>query len=488
MTLNILSLTLQTLETFASLLVSTIFWPAIFIASTILFPIRYFVQTLLNLIHGNGTYTLAGGIDALFAYDKVANSSAIIHSILILKGEVDLVKIRQRYLDKVFQYLEEEPHSSKSSPWSMFSKSCTSSTAEPLYAQRLLKTLIGSKFGFPCWKDVSKDFDITRHVHIMNGLGPKDVITEDKLLRMVSGCMDEGVLFNNDHPQWEHLIVPNYRVENSSSPHFACILRVHHAYADGASFGILVDTVLSDSSLKFAIDPLKPFPGTNFWSTSYFNLKAFLFGPLAFLLTLKSAIEDKSSLIIEKRYSRRKVLDWSNPIDMNFLKELRRASGASVASILMTAFGGAVRTLHEKRPKELGPVPDELNVGSMALMLPYKSRQFQNHFTTFRIPCPVKELNRIKRLKETDGTCRKVSYSCEPIFNFFIMRFAGYLPRVVQDILADLAGTPVLFSNVPGPIEPYRIFGGEVVDAGAWLPMVKTYGKKVLFNILGICF
>jgi hypothetical protein len=93
----------------------------------------------------------------------------------------------------------------------------------------------------------------------MNGRGPKVVVTEDKLLRMVSGCMNEGVLFNNDHPQWEHLIIPNYRVENSSSPHFACILRVHHDYADVASFGILVDTVLSASSLKFAIDPLKPF-------------------------------------------------------------------------------------------------------------------------------------------------------------------------------------------------------------------------------------
>jgi hypothetical protein len=56
-------------------------------------------------------------------------------------------------------------------------------------------------------------------------------------------------------------------------------------------------------------------------------------------LNLKSAIEDKSSLIIEKRYSRSKVLDWSNPIDMNFLKELRSASGANVASILMTVTG-----------------------------------------------------------------------------------------------------------------------------------------------------
>jgi hypothetical protein len=111
-------------------------------------------------------------------------------------------------------------------------------------------------------------------------------------------------------------------------------------------------------------------------------------------------------------------------------------------------------------------------------MLPYKSRQFQNHFTTFKIPCHGKELNRITRLKETDGICRKVSYSCEPIFYFFIMRFAGYLPRGVQDVLADFAGTSVLFSNVPGPIEPYQIFGGEVVDAGAWLPMVKTYGKS----------
>jgi len=471
------SVLFQPVQTLVYLTVSAIFWPAIVLFSCVLFPIRFIVQTVLNCIYGHGKYTLAGGIDALFSYNKVPNSSSIIHSVLVIKGELDLAKIRQRYLDKVFKYVDTETQKS-SSFWNlMFLPFSSTSNQEPLYAQRLLKTMVSSKFGFPCWKDVSQDFDLNRHVHILEGLNPREAITEDKLLQIISRTMDSGVIFNNEHPQWEHIIIPNYRMENSSYPHFACILRVHHAYADGASFGILVDTVLSDTPLKFAIDPLKPFPGSNFWTNSYFNIKAFLFGPLEFLLTLKSAIEDKSSLIVKRKYSNKKVLEWTNPIDMNFLKEIRRNSGCSVASILMSAFTGALQTLYEKRPNELGPVPKELNVGNMAIMLPYKSRQFQNHFATFRIPCPVAGNNRLERLKQTDKISRQISFSCEPIFNFFIMKFSGYLPRIVQDTLADLAGTPVLFSNVPGPMEPYRIFGGEVVDAGAWLPMIKTYGK-----------
>lgn len=56
------------------------------------------------------------------------------------------------------------------------------------------------------------------------------------------------------------------------------------------------------------------------------------------------------------------------------------------------------------------------------------------------------------------------------------MRLTGLLPRRVMDALLSVAGTPVLFSNIPGPRLPPRLFGCDVVQMGGWIPLIKSYG------------
>ncbi len=53
----------------------------------------------------------------------------------------------------------------------------------------------------------------------------------------------------------------------------------------------------------------------------------------------------------------------------------------------------------------------------------------------------------------------------------------GFLPRWVSDILLNLAGTPALYSNIPGPTKPMKLFGSDVVEMGGWLPLIKSYGE-----------
>jgi hypothetical protein len=53
------------------LLISIPFWSVLFLPLALsLFPIRWGVQIALNFIYGKGRYTLAQGIDSVFANDS----------------------------------------------------------------------------------------------------------------------------------------------------------------------------------------------------------------------------------------------------------------------------------------------------------------------------------------------------------------------------------------------------------------------------------
>lgn len=461
---------------FVSLLILPIFWPVAIVSVVLLLSVRYVIQTVLNTVYGRNVYKLVSpsSSDGIFGHKSVGNS-AIIHSFTVHRGEPDLDKIRERYKSHVWTY--NDPVTGKKNIYDKFRWSFT------------------TKLGFYCWHDVSKSFDIRQHVRYLDSIRPNEVFTEDKLMTLMGKLMSQDLSERENKPQWDHLIIPNYRLshENPDSRpgHFVSVFRVHHAYADGASFAILMDSVLADRPLKYCMDPMKPFVGMTRWKQAWINFKALTVGPMDFLLTLKSSVMDTSPLILRK-YSKQKFVDWSRPLDLNALKRIKTASGTSLGSILIAAMTGSLRNLHEsiivrteaahrkynKRPKPV-IIPEVISVGNMVVMLPYPSREMQNHFTTFSVPYPLAEENLIKRLNMSDKIGRSYLGSSEPWFHFYVMRFSSICPKILQDILLELPAAPIVFSNIPGIQEPYKLYDRELIDIGAWLPMFKAYGMVI---------
>lgn len=441
-----------------------VFWPVAVISVCLLIILRYFVQKALNLLYGKNVYTLVSPStsDGIFGHKSTGNS-AIIHSFTVLKGTPDLAKIRDRYRTHIFAYTD--PITGKKNVYNKFKWNLT------------------TKLGFHCWQDVSKGFDIQRQVRYLDSIRPNEVFTEDKLMSLMGRLMSDDMADRVGQPQWEHLIIPNYRLQHenvdSTPTHFVSIYRVHHAYADGASFAILMDAVLSDRPLRYCMDPLKPFAGMTVWKQGWIYFKMLTVGPLDFILTLKSSIFDTSPLILRK-YSAHKFVDWSRPLNLDLIKEIKNQSGASLASIFVCAMTGSLKNLQEKisiRKGEIPPkVPETINIGNMTVMLPYPSREMQNHFTTFSVPYPLAEENMVGRLQGCDQVGRSYLGSSEPWFHFYIMKFSSLCPKIVQDILLELPAAPIVFSNIPGIKEPFQLFDRELIDIGAWLPMFKAYG------------
>ncbi|ODN06199.1 hypothetical protein Ocin01_00492 [Orchesella cincta] len=461
-----------------------IFWPVAVVSVILLLSVRYLIQKVLNIFYGKNVYCLvSSGSDGLFGH-KTTGNSALIHAFTVLKGQPDLESVRERYKTHVFPYTDP-----KTGRHNIYDK---------------IKWNLTSKLGFHCWHNKSSSFNLSRHVRYLGGIRPNEVFTEDKLMTLLGKMMSQRQVGDGnqseykDMPQWEHLIIPNYRLNHESPDsrpnHFVSIYRVHHAYMDGASFAIFMDSVLSDKPLRYCMDPMKPFPGMTLWRNAWIHFKALTVGPLDFILTLKASILDDSPLILRK-YSHKKFVDWSKPIDLDLVKEIKNCSGASIASILVSAITGALRNLQEtlaiKQNLKSIVIPETISMGNMVVMLPYPTREMQNHFTTFSVPYPLAEENMIKRLRSSDQIGRSYLGSSEPWFHFYVMKFSALCPKLVQDILMELPAAPLVFSNIPGIKEPFQIFDRQLVDVGAWLPLFKAYGMAIstysYCNKLRIC-
>ncbi|OXA55853.1 uncharacterized protein LOC110848747 [Folsomia candida] len=446
------------------LIASVLFWGLIVpLGLLILIPFRTFVlQSALNFRYGKGRFTLADGIDALFGNDETSGSSSAPHMLLVCKGTTPNISVLQnRFLQHVFTYGDD-------------------TSGQAIFGERLKSRFVARKWGWPVWERMDEDaFDIRRHVKLLSNSG--SMLSEDDVLDRMSELIQEKEV-HATAPQWEFLLVPYYTPKNvpaqSQDSYFACIIRLHHAYGDGASVLLLLDKALADCPIAWKIDPMQPLVRS---PPLIWTLSAHAFGILPFLRTLFSTMWDNSPFIVEEKrgYSDRKFVAWSEPIRLSFFKELKNNSGTAFSSIVLTAFCSALRKLYHQK-MDSSQLPDVAKVALVSAMIPYKTCRLQNTFCTYSVPCAISQPDVSLRLQETHASLKKITSSGEPIFAYFAMRASGLLPRVVMDPIISAARTAILYSNIPGPTRPVVLFGSEVIQMGGWLSMIKSYGFGII--------
>jgi hypothetical protein len=331
---------------------------------------------------------------------------------------------------------------------------------------------------------MSDKLDIKNHVKIMSGCEDfQRTFSESEIFDKIQYVYDD--FFPGDTPQWEILVIPNYRYnkENATAKsHYALLFRVHHSIMDGVSAGMLLQYGLADYPVKVTVDPLRPLRMP--------VLKRIL--PYLLLVVVGARSVIKSLLLKEencfhgKAMTGPKHLGWSRPIDLKVLKQLKTVTRTSTTAILVSSFGGSLRSLAMKRKL---PVPNSIHAAATVAMLPYPNASLQNRFTSAHVPMEIGLQTPVERLKSAFKHANDMARSPDILMNYYMMQLTGSFPAiVVNEIMKNLNST-MLLSNVPGPAEDVYIFDGDKLkDAVAWGPfkgvtaigmVLFSYGGKI---------
>lgn len=118
-----------------------------------------------------------------------------------------------------------------------------SSAPIPPFNQKL-----GSSFGLPIWTDdpaIDMDYHVRRHVLSDSG-------SRGQLVDLVSELHEERL--DRSRPMWQFHMIEGLK----DGERFACYMKIHHAYMDGAKMSARVARVLSSSPDDLSVTP--------FWS------------------------------------------------------------------------------------------------------------------------------------------------------------------------------------------------------------------------------
>ncbi|CAG7719192.1 unnamed protein product [Allacma fusca] len=424
--------------------------PVIFSVIALNLAVRFFLSTFLL----GSRYKLIDGIDAVWAPVYPATVPNFT-SLYVLEGQCDLNKIRKK-----IQLV----------------------TRHPNYVR--FNYRVTRKYGYYCWEDTSDKFDVKNHVKIMSGCEDfQRTYSESEIFDKIQYVYDD--FFPGDNPQWEILVIPNYRYNSpkeSGKSHYAILFRMHHSILDGVSAGMLLQYGLADYPVKVTVDPLKPL--------NVSPLMRIL--PYALLVVVGARSVIQSLLLKEencfhgKKMTGPKHVGWSRPIDLKVLKQLKIATRTSTTAILVSSFGGSLRSLAIK--KKL-PVPNSIHAAATVAMLPYPNAFLQNRFTSAHVPMEIGLQTPGERLKSAFQHANNMARSPDILMNYHMMQLTGSFPAIIVNEAMKNLNSTMLLSNVPGPAEDVYLFGGDKLkDAVAWGPfkgvtalgmVLFSYGGKI---------
>ncbi|CAL8085209.1 unnamed protein product [Orchesella dallaii] len=252
-----------------------------------------------------------------------------------------------------------------------------------------------TQFGFPCWEDVSTNFDVREHVKIYPQVeGRETSISENELMSLISMKMN-ALGKEKERPDWEILLIPQVKTkgENGEPSQFvvAILFVLNHGYMDtNCAIQFLQKTLLGeDARASFSLAEMNNKPSSSKEnSNSHFlqPLKTLLFGP-SYLLKLM--FSNKRSILHES------CMDdsWTTfmgrskyRITTSSMNKIRVAFNCQTKSVMIFAFLSALEKIAERKRNS---IPDAVNVAFTHAMLPYPPNpEPQNRFSALvkRLP------------------------------------------------------------------------------------------------------
>lgn len=350
--------------------------------------------------------------------------------------------------------------------------------AYPVFSRRPVRT--SRRRAKTRWRDVP-DFDFTQHVREVRLPGPGDAAA----LQAYVGSFLATPL-PRDRPLWEvHLVTG---LEEGS----AIYVRLHHALADGIALTQVLLS-LTDAAAEggeestdrggarhhgvgHLIEAARRAAPEVTGALRPARLRVRIaeavrmglsgVGVLAKLLVIRNP----ASTIAGAAATQKQAV-WSDPLDLQLIKDIARSSGATVNDVLVSALAGAVERYQVERGARPVDIPTMIPVNLRPMHLPLP-RELGNRFALVLLMLPSGLETASERLAETKRRMDRIKRSPEPVITFALIQGIGRLGRRLSSALvtffADKASG--VTTNVPGPREPRYLAGTRITGLLGWVP------------------
>jgi diacylglycerol O-acyltransferase / wax synthase len=380
--------------------------------------------------------------------------------------------------------------------------------------ERFRKRAIIPAAGNPYW-EVDRHFQLDSHIHHIALPAPAN---RQALEVLVSDLMSSPLDFSK--PLWHFHVVDGYGTGS------AIIARLHHSIADGIAL-VYVLLSLTDTSANAVTPPPEPEERK---STPRDPMRQLLRPIEQALQTTRNlgeqALQQGQTIIehperlnelgklgsdgvaalgklllmppdpktmLKGPLGPQKRAVWSQPIPLDVVKSISKATGATINDILMAAVAGALRQYLLSRGTDV----EQLNLRAV---VPVNLRPLDrpptmgNQFGVVFLSLPIGIADAYDRLIEVRERMEAIKGSPEAVVAFGILTTFGVLPQPLQDLGVNMFGTKAtaVLTNVPGPRDTMYLAGSAVSGMMFWVPQsgrlglgisILSYAGQVLVGI-----
>ena len=365
--------------------------------------------------------------------------------------------------------------------------------ALPRLRQRLVKSR--TAFGSLAW-ETDPRFDLSCHVRLAPLERPDQRSLQNLVGRLMSDPLDPC------RPPWQIHFVPQY--EDGC----AVIGRFHHCLGDGLAMLYVLHMLTDDPPVELTNTPPIPRPADNHKAFGWLpprsvsplvsftraaeerparEVKAIMARPASARDAMRDTMRDlalgagtvwkllfmraDSRTVFKGPLSDEKRAVWSQPIPVDTLKGIARATGATINDVVLVALAGGLRrylVAHEQRvdgvelralaPVNLRPIEEASKLG--------------NRFGLLFAPLPLGVADPLERLFAVRETTRQIKRSPERLLTFLLLRILGVMPSPLFEMVVNLFARrcTVVVTNVVGPCEPLRMAGATLKQVMFWAP------------------
>ena len=196
----------------------------------------------------------------------------------------------------------------------------------------------------PYWED-DPDFTLDRHVFLAPpcGADPLALSTRDRLQDYVGSIASQPL--PDDRPPWQMQVVPEYRDGMS-----AVITRIHHTMGDGVALLPVLFSLMDREGEDAAEHAIAMARKIGRRSTVGEAIAASLAGP--FLLAQKLMWRGDRSVLRGPELTGAKRVAWTDPLEIDVVKKVKNAFGASFNDVLMACVLGGFERYVASHPGE----------------------------------------------------------------------------------------------------------------------------------------
>ena len=364
------------------------------------------------------------------------------------------------------------------------------------FRSRVIPPIAG--IGLPSW-EIDPAFDVARHVRSVR-LGPG--AGEGELQALVSRRLSEPL--PPDRPLWAVDVVEDFQGGT------AIVSRIHHCIGDGLA---LVHVLLSlADGAPTEVRPRRRSRSPVAWGITLGEkvvagartvlshpgrigeLARLASGSAGALLGLL-ALPDDPRTAFKGELGREKVAAWSEPLDLDAVKAVGRATGSTVNDVLMAALAGALR----RHLADRGEAPRGIDVRGVVpvnLRPPGAAGKLGNRFGLVFLSLPIGMEDPLDRLFEVRRRMRALKGTPQALAIYQVLFAMGAAPRPVFDLALRIFGSKgtAVVTNVIGPRQEISIAGARVKEAMFWVPSagklalgvsVLSYAGKVWLGVQG---